>query len=299
MPSNRIGKFISTALPRLGLSTMFVCFFSGIILCFYYRPFANVFQNIEEITTLVPFGWFFRQLHFASGQAFVILMLLHGLEHFSKKRYRNYPPKAWIYLVLGLCLCFYGLFTGFILKGDKEGIFAAQILMNILKGLPFLGNMLYKLFILPGNDLFFIPYIYHCFFIPTLIILLIKDHIVRWIPEPNLFFASLLGLFLYSLLVRPQIDIPPDAIVKSISGPWFFLGIQTLLRFFPETLAGIIFPALFWGCVVIQPMLEKNRKLPQNGKSIHTLFPKIVYYGILSVGIGYALLSVKTAIWGH
>ena len=128
-PGKRISIDISAYLPRLGLSALFMCLISGIVLTFYYRPTGNVFQNVEEITTLVPYGWFFRQLHFASGQLFVILMLIHAVDHFHRKRYRLYPGGQWQRLIFSLCLCFLTLFTGFILKGDKEGLFAARIFM--------------------------------------------------------------------------------------------------------------------------------------------------------------------------
>ena len=98
-------KKISLHLPRLGVSCLIICIISGIILAFYYRPMGNVFQNLEEITTLVPYGWFFRRLHYFSGQIFVILMLLHTVDHFLKKRYSTYPPGLWVLLVVSLCLC--------------------------------------------------------------------------------------------------------------------------------------------------------------------------------------------------
>ena len=131
---------------------------------------GNVFQNVEEITTLVPYGWFFRQFHYFSGQVFVILMLIHTLDHFLKKRYLTYSAGQWFFLVFSLCLCFFVLFTGFVLKGDKEGVFAGQIFMNILRAIPFAGEWFSKLFIESGEGFFFLPYLYHCFFLPLSLI---------------------------------------------------------------------------------------------------------------------------------
>ena len=54
---------ISTYLPRLGLSSLILCLVSGLILAFYYRPIGNVFQNVEEITTLVLYGYGFGDEH--------------------------------------------------------------------------------------------------------------------------------------------------------------------------------------------------------------------------------------------
>lgn len=145
---------ISSYLPHLGLSCLALCLISGIILAFYYRPMVNVFQNVEEITTLVPFGRFFRQLHYAAGQLFVILMLVHTMDNFLKKRYRTYSAGEWAILILSLCICFFVLFTGFVLKGDKEGVFAGRIFMNILESIPIIGEPVSRLFITPGESFF-------------------------------------------------------------------------------------------------------------------------------------------------
>jgi len=107
-------------MPRLGLSALILCLASGVVLVFYYRPMGNVFQNVEEITTLVPYGWFFRQLHYGAGQLFVILMLLHTLDHFLRKRYRTYLFKEWMLLIFSLCLCFLSCSRVLYLKATKR-----------------------------------------------------------------------------------------------------------------------------------------------------------------------------------
>lgn len=55
--------------------------------------------------------------------------------------------------------------------------------------------------------------------------------------------VATIGLFLYALLIDPYIDIPPDAQVDTIKGPWFFLGIQTLLELIPTLWASLFIPA--------------------------------------------------------
>ena len=259
---------------------------------------GNVFQNVEEITTLVPYGWFFRQLHFAAGQLFVILMLIHALDHFHQKRYRLYPEAQWQRLIFSLCLCFYTLFTGFILKGDKEGLFAARIFMNMTSSLPLVGESLSGLFILPGKDLFFLPYLYHCFFLPILILYLIRNHIRKWFPEQGFMYAGAAGLCLYALFVKPFIDIPPDAFSASVKGPWFFLGIQTLLKTIPATLAGIVFPALFLGFVLILPRVEKRWGQSGSQKRRMSIISGCFHKLIVLVFLFYALLTLKAAFWG-
>jgi quinol-cytochrome oxidoreductase complex cytochrome b subunit len=295
---HRISVEISAYLPRLGLSALFMCLFSGIVLTFYYRPMGNVFQNVEEITTLVPYGWFFRQLHFASGQLFVILMLIHAVDHFHRKRYRLYPGGQWQRLIFSLFLCFYTLFTGFILKGDKEGLFAARIFMGITGNIPLVGKRLSSLFIQPGDALFFLPYLYHCFFLPILILYLIRTHIRKWFPEQGLLYTGAAGLCLYALWVKPFMDIPPNAFAVSVTGPWFFLGLQTLLQTFSAILAGILLPGLFLCGVLILPYVEKagvKSESPKNGVRIAST---CLHWLIVLVFLSYALLTFRAAFWG-
>lgn len=278
MSPEKAARKISLYLPRLGLSSLILCLGSGVVLSFYYRPMGNVFQNVEEITTLVPYGGFFRQLHYASGEFFVILMLLHTADHFLKRRYRTYPQRVWNLLVLSLCLCLFALFTGFVLKGDKEGFFAGQIFMNILKDIPLAGERAADLFIQPGNGSFFLPYLYHCFFLPLTIVYLLRRHIREWLPDRRFIAASLAGLFAYALLVNPHVDIPPEAPAAHVQGPWFFLGIQTLLRVMPPLLAGLVLPGLFLALVLALPSAKGRwRRLLH-----YTVTGSFCLYGVLT-----------------
>jgi ubiquinol-cytochrome c reductase cytochrome b subunit len=271
-------------LPRLGLACLLWCLVSGIILTFFYRPFGNVFQNVEEITTLVPYGHFFRQLHYSAGQMFVILMLIHTMDHFIKKQYRTYPLLEWNRLVLSLCLCFLTLFTGFILKGDKEAIFAGRIFMNILRAVPVAGRHLATIFIVPGEDFFFLPYLYHCFFLPLLIIYLLRAHIREWLPDLKFLYLTAIGLFLYAMLVAHHMDIPPEAHVDIVKGPWFFLGIQSLLKIIPPLLAGLIIPAAFLGGLLILPVTGRSL-----GNALH--------YLIMVLSCLYGILVLRAMLW--
>lgn len=296
--SGRIISRISLYLPRLGLSALILCLASGLVLVFYYRPMGNVFQNVEEITTLVPYGWFFRQLHYGAGQAFVILMLLHTLDHLVRMRYRIYALREWVSLIVSLVLCFYALFTGFILKGDQEGVFAGRIFMNILETLPAAEGAIAGLFIVPGDSLFFLPYLYHCFFLPLLIIYLLRGHIREWLPNQRFLLGGGIGLSLYALFVRPGMDIPPDASLAVVEGPWFFLGIQSLLKVLPSLLAGLVIPGLFIGCLLVLPASGPAlRTLSINERIIHMGETGLYCLLIISICL-YAFLTLRAAIWG-
>jgi len=268
------------------------------VLIFYYRPVGEVFANVEAITTLVPYGWFFRQLHYGSGQAFVILMFLHTMDHFLKKRYVHYPFRVWVTLILALFLSFFTLFTGFILKADQEGVFAGRIFMNILQTIPIVGDSISRLFIVSGNDFFFLPYLYHCFFLPILIVYLIRHHIREWLPEKGFMMAGGAGLFLYALLVKPGVAFPPDAGAASVEGPWFFLGMQSLLKRVSPLWAGIVLPGVFAMCVFLLPLTRKSGAFSSSG--VWMLWGKVDWlrYAVMVMFLLYTGLTVKAMIWG-
>lgn len=151
---------------------------------------------------------------------------------------------------------------------------------------------------MPGDSFFFLPYLYHCFFLPLLIIYLIRDHIREWFPNQRFLLIGTVGLFLYAIFVRPAIDIPPEASVAVVQGPWFFLGIQTLLKLLPVLLAGLIIPGLFVGCLLILPVIR-------TGSPTISLKGRIAYIGgnglhyLLVVALClYGLLTLRAAIWG-
>lgn len=285
-----ISGAVSEVLPGLGLASLALCLVSGGILTLHYRPFGDVFKNMEEITTHLPYGWYFRQVHYITGQAFVVLMLLHTADHFIRRRYRIYRSGTWFNLVLALVACFFILFTGFILKGDKEGLFAGTILSNILETIPLAGARISHLFAGTGEDLFFIPYLHHCIFFPFLLCYLIRDHVRMWLPSKGFMIAATAAASLYAVFFDPSADIPPDAPVRVVTGPWFFLGIQWLLHRFDPLYAGVLWPSIF----VLLVLAIRLPSLPSGAWAggVAPLSERVLYLIILCSLSGYCLLTI-------
>ena len=247
---------LSPVLPRLGLASLALCLASGAVLSIQYRPMGDVFRTVEAITSGMPYGAFLRQMHQGSGQIFVILMLLHTADYFLRRRYAAYPFRTWCRLVASLLLCFLTLFTGFILKGDLEGIFAGRIMASCLNEVPLLGPSLSRLMMAEGEAFFYLPFLYHSFFLPILVCILIRDHVRDWFPDRVYLGAALLGLAAYALWIPPDPAVPPDAAVERIHGPWFFYGIQYLLRHLPAFWAGVFLPSLWIATLLFLPLLR-------------------------------------------
>jgi ubiquinol-cytochrome c reductase cytochrome b subunit len=276
----RITKYhFSFYLPRLAFASLLLCMVSGIVLAFHYRPFGNVFESVEEITTVIPYGFFFRGLHYASGQIFAILTLLHVLDYFLRRRYRTYSLWKWLLLTSPVYISFFLLFTGFILKGDKEGLLAGNILLNMTKDIPFIGDSISHLLIRPGDSFYFLPYLHHCLFLPPVLIFLLYDHIQAWLPKRKFILLTASILFTYSLLVKMPVDIPPQADFSPVKGPWFFLGIQESLRIIPALMAGIVIPWSFFLLFSLLPLIKG-------------FWEALIRYCVIISSLFYAILSI-------
>ena len=93
-------------------------------------------------------------------------------------------------------------------------------------------------------------------------------------------------------------DIPPEASVAVIQGPWFFLGIQTLLKLLPVFLAGLIIPGVFVGCLLILPVIRTDSSARDHRGRIAYVGGNCLHYLLVIALCVYGLLTLRAAIWG-
>ena len=220
------------------LISLYVSLVSGIIVGIHYSP-AEPFYSASALDILVPYGSFFRSLHFYSSQFFFLFGVAHFLAVFDKSQ--GYSSKAYIYLIICFPCMLMLLFTGYVLRGDATGYSAGMIAEHILEAVPFVGSAL-------NNMLFSISthgmdrvYLHHVISFDLLFLFLAWDHLRRYrvMLTDHLLFISIVLLF--SLLIAAPID--PDQLgLLYITGPWFFLGLQELLRYLSPFIAGVLVP---------------------------------------------------------
>lgn len=224
-----------------GKSFVMLCvsIFSGIIVALQYEA-ANPFFSSISLDLIVPFGAFWRSLHFYSSQMFFFLSLAH-FSVIAAERRHEIPLGKWLYLCLSLPVIVLLLFTGYILRGDATGQAAGYIAENIARSIPVAGDLV-------NNFLFAVSEVglrkvlaNHLAGLVFLWLFLSWDHIRRYKVEWQKNGLELIALFLFCSFVQAPMEIHgPGA--SLISGPWFFLGMQEMLRTIRPLVAGVLFP---------------------------------------------------------
>ncbi len=214
---------MSFVISWLSVALFNVSMLSGLIVAFVYKPHI-AYQSVQTLTYLVPYGDVFRQLHYFSSEAFLVVVLLHVILEIIKIKIKI-DEKSWNYSVLSLLILFFLMFTGYVLKADLSGISAAEVSLSLLKQTPLL-DMFLPLF--EDNSMFIWKfYLWHILFLPILLTYAIYVHVKTLKTK---YFIIGIGVTILCMVVftMPK-DIPLDTVLTHVTGPWFFLGAENLL----------------------------------------------------------------------
>ncbi|MCF6186855.1 MAG: cytochrome b N-terminal domain-containing protein [Desulfobulbaceae bacterium] len=256
------------------LISLFISILSGVVIALQYNP-AEPFYSTATLEFVIPYGAFWRGLHYYSSQAFFLLLLCHLGVILWQKEY-SYTRFSWIRLTASVPVTILLLFTGYVLRGDATGEAAGAIAEHIALSIPLLGK--------PLNNLLFdvmaggVQKVYanHLIGLMVLGIICVWPHLRRY----TAYFRNhaLLSLTLVFLSIVLSTPMEPERIgLTHIAGPWFFLGLQELLRFLPIFWAGVAAPTALIVALFLLPEQGRERK--------HTLF------FILAWLLGYTILS--------
>jgi len=241
---------------RWGASSMvalYLSLFSGVVVSLQYDP-AHPYYSATSLDILAPFGAFWRSLHFYASQLFFLLLLVHLLAVIVGRSYESLPFKRWVPLVLSMVAALLLLFTGYILRGDSTGSSAGMIAENILLSVPLLGGFLDSVLFSLIDEGMKRVYANHLIGLGLLWVFFSWDHLrryrVSWRQHPVL----VLALIVFSAFVTAPME-PEHLGVFHINGPWFFVGLQELLRYLHPFLAGVVWPSTF---VVALVLLHKK-----------------------------------------
>ncbi len=250
--------FVDARWGELCVTPLLLSAFSGVVLAFKYDVSAP-YSSVVSIDLLAPFGAFVRSLHYYSSQLFfifflfhlgVILMRIRAGKGCEASRSTRTPPagrregmKQWLQLLAALPVVTLLLFSGYVLKMDATGRAAGAVAENILLSMPVFGAMVNRfLFAISENSLK-VVYADHLAGLPLVLLLLLWGHLHRYRFRVG-DHGMMVALLFFSSLVIPAPLVAEQLGVAHISGPWFFVGLQELLRYIQPFWAGIVFPAL-------------------------------------------------------
>lgn len=248
---NRPGEQASAAL--------LVSIASGLVVAYQYEA-ADPFVSSVAIEAVLPFGAFWRALHFWSSQAFFILLAIHAwksLEDVGRKGDRQ-PGGGlqWVLLSCTLPMALFALFTGYVLRWDGTGQAAGTIAEHLLLEIPLAGRFLNRLLMAVSEEGLTRVYVVHLLLTAVLWGMGTWYHTRRVILKWPVFRDVFLGTLATAVFLRAPIDLP-DEFVSLIKGPWFFLGIQELLRHLPALLAGVAYPLTPFVLYAAMPFFKK------------------------------------------
>jgi cytochrome b6 len=124
-----------------GISLFFflVQCFTGVLLLVYYRPGAEAYESVRQITFVMHFGWLIRSAHAWSASLMIFSVTTHMFSVFFMKAYRKPREFGWLsgLLLLGLALGFG--FSGYLLPMDELSYFATKVGLELPSSIPWIG----------------------------------------------------------------------------------------------------------------------------------------------------------------
>ncbi len=223
------------------LTSLYVSILSGFVVGIQY-DYINPFYSTTAIDLLVPYGRFFRSLHFFSSQLFFLFTCIHLAAVYPTSE--RLPYREWLKLCGILPIILLLLFTGYILRGDNTGASAGLIAESIIHTIPLVGRIMDDLFFsISGSGLRKV-YLHHVITLDFFFLLCAWYHLRMYrvdVRDHKILIGSML---LLSVFVSAPLELEQPG-ATYIAGPWFFLGLQELLRYLHPFLAGVVVPSIF------------------------------------------------------
>lgn len=256
------------------LIALYLSLLSGVIVGLQY-DYSTPFYSASSIDILIPYGYYFRSLHFYSSQFFFFFTCLHLVVVFKKTS--SYKKGEWLKLIATIPVIILLLFTGYILRGDSTGVSAGMIAEGIVHTIPAISGVVDSLlFSLDSSGLRKV-YIQHIAGLDILLFILLWTHLRLYRVKLTDHLPISGAMLLFCLLFTAPMD-PEKLGTTYISGPWFFLGLQELLRYMNPFVAGVLIPTIFIAVLFsIQPTTKNYTRY------LYLLFGFLILNLVLSI----------------
>jgi len=114
--------------------------FTGVLLLVYYRPGAEAYESVRQITFVMRFGWLIRSAHAWAASLMIFSILVHMFSVYFMKAYRKPREFGWLsgMMLLGIAAVFG--FSGYLLPMDELSYFATKVGLQIPAAIPWIGE---------------------------------------------------------------------------------------------------------------------------------------------------------------
>ncbi len=244
------------------LISLYISVLSGLAVGLQYNA-AAPFYSTATIELIIPFGSFWRSLHYYSSQVFMFFLLAHLaviLWQKGSSPAHRFTRGAWSRLSASVPLALALLFTGYILRGDATGEAAGAIAENITLSLPILGDYFNQLLFDSNTAGVQKVYLNHLIGLMVVGGVCVWPHLRRYTVSWRNHLPLVVVLFLLAPILKTPLERDHFGLLH-IDGPWFFIGLQELLRYLPVFWAGIFIPATFIGALLFLPPEGRDRRL--------------------------------------
>jgi cytochrome b6 len=314
-----------------GISLFFfvVQVISGVLLLVYYRPGAEAYESVRQITYDIQFGWLIRSAHSWSANLMVFAIAVHMFSAFFMRAYRN--PREfgwWSGLLLGGMTLAFG-FSGYLLPMDDLAFFATKVGLEIPSSIPLVGTVVTEI-VRGGEEITAITtqrfFALHVVILPLAYLPILAFHLwlvqrhgnalppseeakpesqrrtIRFFPD---FFAKDMGMWLLMLNVLailasllpwqlgPQADEIGSAPV-GIHPEWYFMSPFQLLKVFGRWLPGAAGEyagiGLFTAGLIVWALIPFFDSDGKNGRRAKAT---------LYIGLLFLFGLIATTVWGY
>ena len=154
---------------------------TGAVLALTYCPsIDDAYESVYHITHRQTLGWLIRGLHYWSGGAMVVMLLLHVCRQIALGGYKAPREGTWLIGVLLLVLVLILSFLGYVLRWDERGIYGLKVALSILQHVPLLGDQLVGA-VVGGDDITTLTltrmFALHVIVLPLLLLPLVAYHV--------------------------------------------------------------------------------------------------------------------------
>jgi ubiquinol-cytochrome c reductase cytochrome b subunit len=154
---------------------------SGVGLALVYVPTADqAYESLLYLNEKQPLGWFLRSLHYWSGSAMVVMVVVHMIQVFLHAAYKYPRELNWLTGVLLLLVTLGMAFSGQVLRWDTDAYWGVGVGASMAGRVPVLGPYLVDLLLggpLIGGDTLSRFFALHVFIIPGLLLTFLAVHL--------------------------------------------------------------------------------------------------------------------------